>query len=155
MKTLLKITLITLLSTLFSLQLFASTGEENVREITVIGMDNLKFDITLIEAEPGEILRITLVVKSNMPKSSMAHNIAILDQGVNMEDFVFASMGAKENEYIGPDYEDKVIANTAMIGDGESSTIEFTVPEAPGDYEYVCTFPGHYFGGMVGVLRVK
>lgn len=155
MKSLFKIAVLTLFGTLFSLQLLAANGGEDVREITVKGMDNLKFDITLIEAEPGETLRITLEVVSSMPESAMAHNIAIIDQDVDMEEFVLASMGAKDNEYISPEYEEQVIASTAMIGGGETSTIEFTVPETPGDYDYVCTFPGHYFSGMVGILRVK
>jgi len=155
MKTLIKFTLFTLFSTIFSLQLIADPGSDTVREITVKGTDNMKFDATLIEAEPGETVRITLVVESNLPKASMAHNIAILDQNVDTEEFVMASMTEKDNEYIALSFEENVIAATEMIGGGETSTIEFTVPETPGDYDYVCTFPGHYFGGMVGVLRVQ
>jgi azurin len=64
-------------------------------------------------------------------------------------------MGARDNEYIAPDYEDQLIAYTEMIGGGETSTVEFTVPETAGDYDFICTFPGHYQGGMVGILRVK
>jgi plastocyanin len=30
--------------------------------------------------------------------------------------------------------------------------IEFTAPSAPGDYPYVCTFPGH--STMRGILKV-
>lgn len=155
MKTIIKLTLLILLTGLMATQIFAATGEtENVREITVKGTDNMKFDVTLIEAEPGETLRITLVVESNLPRAAMGHNIAVVDQGVNMEEFVFASMTEKETEYIAPAFQDQVIANTKMIGGGETDTIEFTVPETPGDYEYVCTFPGHFFGGMKGILRV-
>lgn len=155
MKTLIKLTLSILLTGLMAAQMFAATGEtENVREITVRGTDNMKFDVTLIEAEPGETLRITLVVESNLPKTAMGHNIAFVDQGVNMEEFVFASMTENENEYIAPAFQDRVIANTKMIGGGETDTIEFTVPEKAGDYEFVCTFPGHYFGGMKGILRI-
>ncbi|PWN07994.1 plastocyanin/azurin family copper-binding protein [Rhodohalobacter mucosus] len=155
MKTLIKLTLSILLTGLMAAQIFAAAGEtENVREITVKGTDNMKFDVTLIEAEPGEKLRVTLVVESNLPKAAMGHNIAIVDQGVNMDDFVFASMTAKDNEYIAPAFQDQVIAFTKMIGGGETDTIEFTVPDTPGEYEYVCTFPGHYFGGMKGILRV-
>ena len=39
------------------------------------------------------------------------------------------------------------------LGPDESETISFTAPEA-GDYEYVCTFPGH-FAMMRGVMKVK
>ena len=152
MKKLLKTTLTLFLAVLFINSGFAQSND--VRTITIIGQDNMQFSETLIEAEPGETIRIVLEVKSNMPKTAMAHNVAIVDQGVNMEEFVLASMGEADNEYIAPSYEEEVIAATEMIGVGETSTIEFTVPDNPGDYAYVCTFPGHYFAGMKGILRV-
>lgn len=153
MKTLIKTTLTLLLTVLFIHSGFAQSND--VRTITIIGQDNMQFSETLIEAEPGETIRIVLEVKSNMPKTAMAHNIAIVDQDVNVEEFVLASIGEPNNEYIAPSFEDRVIAATEMIGGGETSTIEFTAPENPGDYAYVCTFPGHYFAGMKGILRVS
>lgn len=155
MKTLVKTTLITLFSFVLSLQVMANPQNDDVRELTIKGTDNMKFDVTLIEAEPGETLRITLEVVSNLPKTAMGHNIAIIDKDTDVQEFVMQSMSAADNEYIAPAFEDEVIANTKMIGGGETSVIEFTVPEEAGDYEYVCTFPGHYFGGMKGILRVK
>lgn len=155
MKTILKSTLTLFFALALSLQVFASGTDDTVREIVVKGTDNMQFDVTLIEAKPGETIQLTLETKSTMPKAAMAHNIAIVDLGVNVEEFVLASMAEPDNEYIAPAFEDKVIANTKMIGGGETSTIEFTVPETAGDYEFVCTFPGHYFGGMKGVLRVS
>lgn len=153
MKTLIKTTLTLFLAVLFINSGFAQSND--VRTITIIGQDNMQFSETLIEAEPGETVQIVLEVKSNMPKAAMAHNLAIVELDTNVEEFVLASMAEPDNEYIAPEYEDQVIATTAMIGGGETSTIEFTVPDTPGDYEYVCTFPGHYFGGMKGILRVS
>jgi len=155
MKTLLKTTLITLIAVLISFQGMANTGTDEPREITIKGTDNLKFSIELIEASPGETIRLTLEVVSNMPITAMGHNIAIVDKGTDVQEFVMQSMSAKDNEYIAPAMEDQIIAFTKMIGGGETSVIEFTVPDEPGDYVYVCTFPGHYFAGMKGILRVK
>lgn len=152
MKTTLKTLLILTLTLVMSAPLFGNS--DTVREITIKGTDNMKFDVTMIDAKPGETIRLTLETKSNMPANAMAHNVAIVDLGVNVQEFVLASMSSPDTEYISPDYKDQVIANTEMIGGGEVSTIEFTVPSTPGDYEYVCTFPGHYFGGMKGILRV-
>lgn len=146
-------TILTLLLT-FSITSSLLAQDSDLREIHIKGTDNMKFDVTEIEAKPGETIRITLETKSNMPVQAMAHNVAIVDLGVNVEEFVLASMAAPDTDYIAPEYMDDVIANTAMIGGGETDTIEFTVPKKPGDYEYVCTFPGHYFGGMKGILRV-
>jgi len=155
MKTLLKTVLITLIAVLISFQGMANTGTDEPREITIKGTDNLKFSIELIEASPGETIRLTLEVVSNMPITAMGHNIAIVDKGTDVQEFVMQSMSAKDNEYIAPAMEDQIIAFTKMIGGGETSVIEFTVPDEPGDYVYVCTFPGHYFAGMKGILRVK
>lgn len=152
MKTTLKTLLILTLTLVMSAPLFGNS--DTVREITIKGTDNMKFDVTMIDAKPGETIRLTLETVSNMPANAMAHNVAIVDLGVNVEEFVLASMSSPDTEYISPDYEDQLIAYTEMIGGGEVSTIEFTVPDAPGDYEFVCTFPGHYFGGMKGILRV-
>lgn len=150
----LKTSILTILLSLF-IAAGAFAQESDVREIVIKGTDNMKFDVTLIEAEPGETIRITLETKSNMPAQAMAHNVAIVDLDTNVDDFVLASMAAPDTDYIAPEFDEYVIAKTKMIGGGETSTIEFTVPETPGDYEYVCTFPGHYFGGMKGVLRVS
>lgn len=155
MKTLIKITTTVLFALLIAIPVFATDVNEDVRTIKIVGQDNLKFDVTLIEASPGETIKIEFVVVSNMPKQAMAHNVAIVDKGVDVDAFAMASMVARDNQYIAPDYENQMIAYTDMIGGGETSTIEFTVPETPGDYDYICTFPGHYQGGMVGILRVK
>lgn len=127
----------------------------DVRTIEIVGMDNMKYDVEEIVASPGERIRIVFRVVSNMPPTAMKHNIAIVDQGVDLDGFVMASIMARDNEYIAPDWEDQVVAFTLMIGGGETSEIEFTVPEQPGEYVYVCTFPGHYQAGMVGILRVR
>ncbi|MGM0506567.1 MAG: plastocyanin/azurin family copper-binding protein [Bacteroidota bacterium] len=129
--------------------------DDEVRTIEITGMDNMKYDVEEIVAEPGETIRIEFKVVSEMPPAAMKHNIAIVDLDTDLDAFVQASIAATDNDYIAPDMEEQVIANTEMIGGGETSTIEFTVPETPGEYDFVCTFPGHYQAGMVGILRVE
>lgn len=148
--------------------------DDGVRTIEIIGTDDMRFVVSeaaeglvtggsagqnvileAIEAEPGEELRIRLTTVSNLPASAMSHNLAIIDLGTDLEDFARQSVAARDNEYIAPAYEDQVIATTAMLGDGETDTITFTVPDEPGEYDYVCTFPGHFQGGMVGKLIVQ
>ena len=155
MKSLIKTAALLLIASIITLPAFSTGIQDDVRTIEVTGMDNLKYDITLIEASPGETIRLVFKVDSNVPPQAMSHNIAILPQDMDKDGFVMASMGAGDNEYIAPDYEEQLIAYTEMIGGGETSTIEFTVPETAGDYDFICTFPGHYQGGMVGILRVK
>lgn len=129
--------------------------EDNPRTIEVIGNDNLRFDVNEIRVKAGETIRIVLKVKSSMPADAMSHNLAIVSPDIPMDEFISESMKAKNNEYIAISFEDQVIATTAMIGGGKTTEITFTVPEDPGIYPYVCTFPGHYAAGMVGELIVE
>ncbi len=54
-----------------------------------------------------------------------------------------AAMSAKEQGYVPQDMKENVLAATKVIGGGESTTITFDAP-APGYYEFICSFPGHY-----------
>lgn len=46
-----------------------------------------------------------------------------------------------------------ILANTKLLDPKKSETITFTAPKEPGEYPYVCTFPGHA-ALMKGVLVV-
>ena len=49
---------------------------------------------------------------------------------------------------------DKIITGTKMLELGQSETLSFTAPANPGDYEFLCTFPGHW-QVMNGIMRVS
>ena len=49
---------------------------------------------------------------------------------------------------------DDILHHTKLLDRGETAVLEFTAPATPGDYEYVCTFPGHFLL-MRGVLKVE
>lgn len=130
-------------------------SEENVRTIEIKGTDQMKFDVTEINAEPGEKIRIVLTTESKLPKMAMAHNVVILKEETDVEAFVNASAMARDNDYIAADMEGQIVAATPLAGGGESVEVTFTVPEDAGSYTYICSFPGHYLGGMKGTLIVK
>ena len=52
-----------------------------------------------------------------------------------------------------PDSDD-VLYHTALTQPGATETIFFTAPTKAGDYDFVCTFPGHATM-MKGILRVE
>ncbi len=134
---------------------FAQGTKDNPRVIEMKGTDNMKFDVTQIDAQPGETIKVVFTTISRIPKQAMAHNVVFLDAGVDMRAFVNESAKARDNKYVAPDWEDRVLAYTDLAGGGETVEVTFTVPNTPGDYEYVCSFPGHFYGGMKGVLTVK
>ena len=133
----------------------AGAAAKGVRTIELIGTDDMKFNLTNITAKPGEQLRVRLTVKGAMPKIAMAHNFVLLKKGAAQTDFINASVQARATDYIPPDKKGDVIAHTGLAGAGETVEVTFKVPATPGDYPYLCTFPGHAQAGMRGTLAVK
>lgn len=125
------------------------------RTIEIIGTDNMKFNVTRIEAKPGETLRIVLTTRSTMPKAVMAHNFVLLAKNVNATKFNEAAAQHRANDFLPPDRQKEVVAATRLAGAGETVEVTFTVPSQRGNYDYICTFLGHFKMGMRGVLAVK
>ena len=151
-----------------------ASADDGVRTVEVVGVDDLRFAVPeggegletqgssgqyqileSIEASAGEELRINMSTVSNLPPTAMSHNFVVLTMDADADQFARASIQAADNDYISPEYEEWVIASTEMLGNGESDTITFTVPSEPGTYLIICTFPGHYSGGMVANLVVS
>lgn len=128
---------------------------QNSKTIEMKGTDDLKFSVTEITAEPGQEITIKLTTVSDMPKQAMAHNVVVLTADADASAVANESARASENEYIAPDMTDQMIAYTGMAGGGETVEVTFKAPEEPGEYEYICTFPGHYAGEMAGTLIVE
>ncbi len=131
--------------------------EENTEGITVgeaFGADSLQ-KLVGITAEPGEKIRIRLTTRSNMNPSAMSHNWILLTMDTDAKAFNSAALKAKDNDYIPANMSDQIIAQTGLAGGGETTEVTFTVPEKAGEYEFVCTFPGHFTAGMRGTLTVK
>jgi azurin len=48
----------------------------------------------------------------------------------------------------------EVLYHSAVIQPGASDTIYFIAPTTPGDYDFICSFPGHALV-MKGIIRVQ
>ena len=130
-----------------------STTEEGIAELTIESNDDMKYNLKTLEVKAGDQVVLTLINKGTMPKEAMGHNITILKQGVDLEEYALAAAKAKDNGYQVAGREGDVIAHTQILGPGESETITFDAPEA-GTYKFLCTFPAHY-GLMQGDFIVK
>jgi azurin len=141
------------------LALVASTSAKAARTVTITGSDQMKYDVTTIQAKPGEELHIVLKAVGSMPKLAMAHNFVLLKAGVNPQDVgnaVTADMvNARATDYIPASMKDKILAHTGLVGNGETGDVTFKAPMKPGTYTYMCTYPGHFAIGMKGDLVVK
>lgn len=133
----------------------APAAADGIRVITITVADTMKYDVTHIDAKPGEKLKLKLVSTGALPKETMAHNWVLLKKDVDVGQFAQDAAPAKATGFIAENQAANVIAHTKLIGGGESDTVEFTAPEAAGEYDYLCSFPGHYLIGMRGILEVK
>lgn len=126
--------------------------EENVRKIVVsVVKDIMQFDKKLINLKAGEKISLRFY-----NPDGMLHNLLIIKPGTLNKvgaaaDALLRNPKAADMQYV-PRIPEVLFA-TKLLSSGESDTIEFTVPETPGDYPFVCTFPGHW-RGMNGIIRV-
>jgi azurin len=132
----------------------AAVPADGRRAIELTANDSMKFNLTELHAKPGEALRITLRNTGQMPKQAMAHNWVLLKSMSEAELNAFGlSASAKAPDYMPAD-RSAVLAATKLVGARESDTIEITAPATPGEYPFLCTFPGH-FAIMKGKLIVE
>ena len=125
------------------------------RTVKIEGNDQMQFSVTEIQASPGDTLHVTLTTVSNLPDAAfMSHNWVLLKKDANVKSFVNASIRAESNGYVAPNKKDDILALTGLADKGETTEVTFVVPSEPGEYTYVCTFPGHFEAGMVGTLIV-
>jgi putative membrane-bound dehydrogenase-like protein len=111
----------------------------------------MQFDKKLINVKAGQ----KVVINLENP-DGMQHNLLIIKPGTLQKvgkaaDEMLRDPQAADKQYVPKVPE--VLYATKLVNSGETITLEFTVPAEPGDYPYVCTFPGHW-RGMNGILRV-
>lgn len=84
----------------------------------------------------------------------MLHNVVFVEPNSADEvgkEAMTMGLAGPDKEYV-PE-SGKVLYHTPLVNPGDEVTIYFEVPEEPGEYQYVCTYPGHYIT-MRGVLKV-
>ena len=109
----------------------------------------LKFDQTLLTTKAGT--RIRLIFRNT---DDMLHNFVLCAPGKGQDVGNAAlALGVEGNakNYV-PDSAD-VLFHTAITQPETSDTIYFIAPTTPGDYDFICSFPGHS-AIMKGILRV-
>jgi azurin len=124
------------------------------RLIEIMTDDTMKFSITTLTAKPGERLTVKVTNSGKMPKMASAHNFVLLAKGADLNAFTGEAVMAQATEYIPAKLKNQVLANTKLAGPGESVEVSFAAPTAPGVYQFICSFPGH-FAMMKGTLEVK
>lgn len=116
--------------------------------------DGISYPVSEMEAEKScDTVSVTIVHTGNLPKVAMGHNWVL----TRPEDFqAVAPLGMSAGvagDYVPAD-EPRILANTALVGGGESDTVEFSVSDMEtGEYTFYCSFPGHW-SNMKGTFRL-
>lgn len=134
----------------------AAASKSKVLTITLGSKGNeMAFDKTKLNAKPGQKIKLTMINRANK-NSGMYHNFVLVKPG-KADEVGLASLAAGlEKGWLADSDEMKkqIIKHTKMLDPGQKDTIEFEAPKEPGEYPYICTYPGHYTV-MRGVLIVK
>lgn len=117
-------------------------NENDVIELSLEGNDQMKYNKKRLRAKAGAEVELTFKHVGEMSKQAMGHNFVLLKKGTDIMEFGEKAAGAVDNDYI-PEDTDAIIAHTEMLGGGESTVLKFTAPTEKGEYDFICSFPGH------------
>lgn len=114
--------------------------------------EQMRYDRVEFTVTPG--LKVRLIFSN---PDAMDHNLIMVQPGaaagVAIAAAKFEVTGEGAAKQWTPD-SDKILFASRLLTHNESQTLEFTAPSVPGNYEYVCTFPGHW-QLMRGVMVVS
>ena len=123
-----------------------------VRVITIDTVpEQLMYDLKWFVVEAGKPVQVVLSNSDTMP-----HNIVVGQPGSVQEIGAAGAAVAPTSDPNAKAYVPEsplVLASTRLLNGGETERLNFTAPAKPGEYVYLCTFPGHWIR-MYGVMLV-
>jgi azurin len=127
------------------------------KEVQVQADDKMRYDNTAFEVKPNQKIAVTFKNIGTTPKFSMGHNFVVLDKTItttNVTTFLDKASTEAAHDYVPPGAKE-VLAHSKLLGPGETEVVTFNAPFVPGEYLYLCSFPGHYSQGTKGIMTVK
>ncbi|MBL9153959.1 MAG: cytochrome C precursor [Verrucomicrobiales bacterium] len=118
-----------------------------VRIGTII--ERMRYDVQNFQVKAGKKIKLTFANPDFLP-----HNLVITQPKAADEVAIAAIQLAEKGFALGfvPDHP-KVLFHTKLLDHKGEEVLEFNAPDQPGDYEFVCTFPGHHLL-MRGIMKV-
>ncbi len=112
----------------------------------------MAYDQKVLSAMAGSEIEIILE-----NTDEMQHNLVLIERGSTeafgkIVDEFLQSPDAASMEYVPKSR--YVLGATAMLDPGEQGSLRVRLPDKPGDYPFICTFPGHW-RMMQGILKVS
>ncbi|MDA2924971.1 plastocyanin/azurin family copper-binding protein, partial [Acidobacteria bacterium AH-259-L09] len=120
--------------------------------------DQMRYDKMQVVAEVGEQIQI---IFEN--RDYMLHNLVITIPGAREEIGMLAERMPPEPDSLGRYYVPRgprirdpkmILQATKLVAPNEKEKLSFVAPDEPGNYPYLCTFPGHWrlmYGDLVVV----
>lgn len=115
--------------------------------------ERMLYDLKQFEVRVGQSVKLEFV-----NPDAISHNLVIIRPGTE------ESVGLEVNRMIADPKQieigqyipetDAILFHTEMVPPNSSETLRFIAPKEPGNYPYICTFPGHWTI-MKGVMVVK
>jgi azurin len=126
-----------------------SNQEKVIRLATLPG--KMLFDKNVFAISAGESISLIFENPDQMP-----HNVVITKPGSiekvgNAADKMASLADGYEKNFV-PDIPEVLFA-TPLVGSGKSFKLEFKAPDVPGEYPFICSFPGHW-RTMKGIIKV-
>lgn len=136
-----------------NLQADAEAATVKADETVTIGaiIGEMKYDVQTVTAKAGKTLKI--IFKN---PDHMQHNLVIIKPGTlekvgEAADELARRANAADMAYV-PN-SPHVLYSTPLVNPEQTVELLIKVPDVPGDYPFVCTFPGHW-RIMNGILKV-
>jgi putative membrane-bound dehydrogenase-like protein len=132
-------------------------GNEAVsgRQATVIKLgvikNEMKYDLKSFTVEAGKPVEIVFENQDFMQHNLVITQIGSLNNVGKAADKLASDPRGAEMHYV-PDLPE-VLFKTKLVDPQGSVTLTFIAPDKPGDYPFVCTFPGHW-SIMNGTMKV-
>ena len=141
---------VALVGGLFAVTQTTMAEDDPIKTVTITPEGNqMAFAQTQLSVQPGQ--RVKIVFKNTASSPAMQHNLVVLNTAKKDVVRRVGQAALSADNYV-PD-DPAVLAATDVAKPGETTSVTFTAPETPGEYTYVCTFPGHYVS-MQGTLVV-
>jgi azurin len=129
----------------------AEDGSTVVTVETASGVEEFSYVQTEYEAPAGRPITVELYNRTD-PADEVGHNWVLVEGGQEESVLAAGIAAGDDRDWLDVDHPG-ILAHTQLIEGGETDSITFD-PPPPGTYVFLCTFPDHHGGGMMGTLTI-
>ncbi|MBW3629178.1 MAG: dehydrogenase [Gemmatimonadetes bacterium] len=112
----------------------------------------MRFDLGSFAVAAAQDVELVLENPDHMPHNLVVTIPGAADRVGRAADAMAAQPDGFQKNFV-PESAEVVVA-TPLVNAGGSFTLRFRAPTAPGEYPFICTFPGHWIT-MRGIMRVE